>query len=373
MSLKVALIHDWFTEPGGAEKVIERILKLYPQCEVFSIVDFLEAKNRNFLDGKFVNTSFIQKLPFAKTKYRTYLPLMPIAVEQFDLSKFDLIISSSSCVAKGVITGPEQVHISYCHSPVRYAWDLQNQYLKESNLDKGLKSIFAKLILHKIRNWDVISSNGVDYFIANSEFIKKRIRKVYRREAAVIYPNVNVEEFELCEKKEDYYFTASRMVPYKKIALIAESFAKMPNKKLVIIGDGPDMAKVKAFAAPNIVIMGYQKFSVLKEKMQKAKAFIFAAQEDFGIVPVEAQACGTPVIAFGKGGALETVVDKKTGIYFNNQTCESIIAAVKSFENTVLLEPKLIREHALKFSECRFDSEFSAFVNSKLPLAKAKI
>jgi glycosyltransferase involved in cell wall biosynthesis len=373
MSLKVALIHDWFTEPGGAEKVIERIIKLYPQCEVFSIVDFLEPKHRNFLDGKFVNTSFIQNLPFAKTKYRNYLPLMPIAIEQFDLSKFELIISSSSCVAKGVITGPEQIHISYCHSPVRYAWDLQNQYLKESNLDKGLKSIFAKLILHKIRNWDVRSSNGVDYFIANSGFIKKRIQKVYRREATVIYPNVNVDEFELCEDKEDFYLTASRMVPYKKIPLIAESFSKMPGKKLIIIGDGPDMAKVKAFAAPNIEIMGYQKFSVLKEKMQKAKAFIFAAQEDFGIVPVEAQACGTPVIAFGKGGALETVVNKKTGIYFKNQTCESIIAAVQNFESSVLLEPLLIREHALNFSEQRFDLELLTFVNTKLTSIKANI
>ncbi len=373
MSLKVALVHDWFTEPGGAEKVIGRIIHLYPQCEVFSIVDFLESRHRGFLGGKIVNTSFIQKLPFSKAKYRNYLPLMPIAIEQFDLSKFDLIISSSSCVAKGVITGPEQIHISYCHTPIRYAWDLQNQYLKESNLEKGLKSLVAKSILFKIRNWDVRSSNGVDYFIANSKFIKKRIQKIYRREAAVIYPCVDVEKFELCENKEDYYLTASRMVPYKKIALIAESFSKMPNKKLVIIGDGPDMPKVKKFAAPNIEIMGYKKFPFLKEKMQKAKAFIFAAQEDFGIVPVEAQACGTPIIAFGKGGAFETVIDNKTGIYFHQQTCESIINAIEKFESSVLFEPKYIREHALKFSSQCFDVNFLNFVNSKLDTFKTNI
>jgi glycosyltransferase involved in cell wall biosynthesis len=375
MSLKVALVHDWFTAPGGAEKVVAEIIKIYPQCELFSIVDFLEPKHRDSLKGKLVNTSFIQKLPFAKTKYRTYLPLMPIAIEQFDLSKFDLIISSSSCVAKGVITGPDQLHICMCYSPMRYAWDLQFQYLKESNLNKGLKGIIAKYFLHKLRIWDQRTTNGVDHFISISHFIKKRINKVYGRDSEVIYPPVNTNEFKATRNSvEDYYVTSSRMVPYKKIDLIVDTFTKrFPNKKLIVIGDGPDFKKIKGVAGPNVELKGYLKFSEMKAYIQKSRAFIFAAEEDFGIAPLEAQAAGVPVIAYGKGGALETVVSFEinptlaTGIFFEEQNVCSLekgILAFEQYENLIKTENCI--KNAERFSELRFVSNMKNYINEKL-------
>lgn len=360
--MKIAIIHDWLTTYAGAEKVLEQLLQLYPSADIFTIVDFLPLKERTFLNGHKITTSFIQKLPFAKTKYRSYLPFMPIAIEQFDLSSYDLIISSSHAVAKGVITGPNQKHICYIHSPMRYAWDLQHQYLKESGLDKGMKGWLAKYCLHNMRLWDLRTSNSVDHFIANSQYIAKRVWKVYRRESFVIYPPVDTDGFDLFEEKEDFYLTASRMVPYKKIDLIVEAFSAMPDKKLIVIGDGPDMATIKAKAGTNIVLLGHQPFSVLKEHMQKAKAFVFAAEEDFGIMPVEAQACGTPIIAFGRGGATETVVQNTTGVFFNEQTTESLTEAVQYFE-TLSFESERIRENSLRFSRRRFLQEIKDFMS----------
>lgn len=376
--MKVAIIHDWLVTYAGAEKVLEEILKVYPDADLFSLVEFLGEDKKGFILNKKVNTSFIQKLPFSKRKYRGYLPLMPLAIEQLDVSAYDVIISSSHAVAKGVITGPDQVHISYVHSPIRYAWDLQHQYLKESGLQKGLKSIFAKMILHYIRNWDYRTSNNVDYFVANSKFISRRIWRVYRREASVIYPPVDVSSFVLKEDKEDFYLTASRMVPYKKVDLIVRAFSKMPNKELVVIGEGPDFEKVKKFATPNIKLLGYQEFSVLKDHMQRAKGFVFAAEEDFGITPVEAQACGTPVIAFGKGGALETVKglehDLPTGVFFKEQSEECIIQAIESFEeNQSRFFPSEIRSHAINFSPDRFRSELETIVSSAYSVKKKEM
>ena len=306
-------------------------------------------------------------MPKAKTKYRNYLPFMPLAIEQLDVSDYDIVISSSHCVAKGIITGPNQLHVSYVHSPIRYAWDLQHQYLEEAGLTKGLKGWIAKAILHYMRLWDCRTSNGVDYFIANSNFIAKRIWKCYRREATVIYPPVDVNAFELHEKKEDFYLTASRMVPYKKMDLIVEAFSKMHDKKLVVIGDGPDFKKIKSKAAENITLMGYQPFEMLKEHMQKAKAFVFAAEEDFGITPVEAQACGTPVIAYGKGGTLETILgldkEKSTGIFFDEQTINSICNAVNIFEkNQDKFKPENCRINAERFSNEIFKKNIKKFI-----------
>lgn len=335
--MRVAIVCDWLVVYAGAERVLEQLLKIYPDADLFCLVDFLPEDQRGFIMNKLTHTSFIQNLPCAKKNYRSYLPLMPLAIEQLDVSGYDLVISSSHAVAKGVLTGPDQVHISYVHSPIRYAWDLQHQYLQEANLTRGMKGWIAKAILHYIRLWDYRTANGVDHFIANSKFIARRIKKVYGREAAVVYPPVDIEAYELCEEKEDFYLTASRMVPYKKVKLIVEAFNEMPDKKLVVIGDGPEYAKIKEIAGSNITLMGYQPFSVLKEKMQKAKAFVFAAEEDFGITPVEAQACGTPVIAYGKGGALETVQGSsnampRTGMFFESQTIQSIRNTVDSFE-----------------------------------------
>lgn len=370
--MKVAIVHDWLVVYGGAERCLEQILNIYPDADLFALVDFLPKDKRDFILNKKVNTSFIQKLPKAKTKYRSYLPFMPMAIEQLDLSKYDLIISSSSCVAKGIITGPDQIHISYVYSPIRYAWDLEHQYLKEAGLDKGLKGWIAKVILHYMKIWDTRTANGVDYFIAISKFIQRRIWKCYRRKSELIYPPVNVENFSFCDKKDEFYLTASRMVPYKKMDLIAEAFTAMPDKKLIIIGEGPDFEKIKAKAGKNVILMGYQSFDVLKDHMQRAKAFVFAAEEDFGIAPLEAQACGTPVIAFGKGGALETVrglgiKDKPTGIFFDKQIKDSLIDAVNKFEQqSNLIKYEDCRENALNFSVEKFNLNIKKLIEAKL-------
>ncbi|WP_180960439.1 glycosyltransferase family 4 protein [Neobacillus cucumis] len=366
--MKIAIVHDWLVTYAGAEKVLEQMLDLYPDADLFSVVDFIEPEKRGFLKNKKVKTTFIQNLPMAKRKYRSYLPLMPFAIEQLDLSKFDVVISSSHAVAKGVITGPDQLHISYVHSPIRYAWDLQHQYLRDSNLTKGIKGLAAKLLLYKMRDWDYRTANGVDLFLSNSNFISRRIWKVYRRKAEVIYPPVNVSSFTLNRNKSDFYLTASRMVPYKKIDIIVDAFSRMPDKELVVIGDGPDFNKIKQKAGKNIKLLGYQPFDILKDYMQKAKAFVFAAEEDFGITPVEAQACGTPVIAYGKGGALETVkgmgsCKQPTGLHFNQQTAESIIESVLEFEkNIYLFDSEICRKNALRFSENSFKKKLQEIV-----------
>ena len=368
---KVAIIADWLTTYAGSERVLEQIIACYPQADVFAVVDFVPEESRGFLQGKKPVTTFIQKLPGAKRFARHYLPLMPLAVEQLDLSGYDLILSSSHAVAKGVIVGPDQLHISYVHSPIRYAWDLQHQYLKESGLDKRSIGWLARWFLHKIRLWDVRTQFGVDEFLANSRFIARRIHRVYGRDATVIYPPVDVNAFSLSEAKDDFYLTASRMVPYKRMDLIVEAFAAMPDKTLVVIGEGPDFEKIRAKATPNVRLMGYQPFSVLRDHMQRAKAFVFAAEEDFGITPVEAQACGTPVIAFGKGGALETVRGLgfvgalPTGVFFNEQSVGSIVNAVQGFESSqAQFVPTAIRQHAEQFSVANFRARYTHFVDN---------
>jgi glycosyltransferase involved in cell wall biosynthesis len=334
--------------------VLEQILEIWPEADLFAVVDFLPNDLRHVVKGKHATTTFLQRMPKARTQYRNYLPLMPIAIEQLDLSTYDVIISSSHAVAKGVLTGPDQLHVSYVHSPIRYAWDLQHQYLVESGLTQGIKGLIARAILHYMRLWDLRTANGVDFFIANSRFIARRIHKAYRRNAEVIYPPVDVARFTMREEKEDFYFTASRMVPYKKIPLIVEAFAGMPDKRLIVIGDGPDFERARAQKAANVTLLGYQSAEVLIDHMQRAKAFVFVAEEDFGISPVEAQACGTPVIAFGKGGVLETVNaegNEPTGIFYSEQTAAAIRKAVQHFESmAVAIEPKSCRRNAERFA-----------------------
>lgn len=371
--MRVAIVHDWLVGYAGAERVLEQILNCYPDADLFSLVDFLQENERGFINGKKATTSFIQKLPFAENHFRNYLAWFPIAIQQLDLSSYDLVLSSSFCVAKGVVTGPNQKHICYCHSPVRYAWDRQHEYLAERGLDKGLMSPIVRKILHNLRQWDGASANGVDEFVSNSQFISRRIEKAYRRESTVIYPPVATDDFTLEEKKSDFYVTASRQVPYKRIPLIVEAFRRMPERKLVVIGDGPDADLVRkaAGSAQNITIMGHQSFEVLKDHMGRAKAFVFAALEDFGIVPVEAQACGTPVIAYGKGGAAETIkgldASAPTGVLFYEQSIDSIVAAVETFEeNNSKITAQNCRENALRFGEERFRKEFVSFVEESM-------
>lgn len=367
---KIALTADWLVSYAGAERVIKELIDLYPNLDLFSVVDFLSDESRTHFQGKRATTTFIQRLPKAETSYQKYLPLMPVAIEQLDVSAYDIVLSSSHAVAKGVLTGPDQMHISYVHSPIRYAWDLQHQYLREAKLDKGLKGIIAKYLLHKIRLWDYRTANGVNHFIANSHFIARRIIKVYGRNADVIYPPVDVRRFILNENKEDYYVTASRLVPYKRIDLIVDAFAAMPNKKLIVIGDGSEMSKIKSKATTNVEILGFQPNEIMRDYMKNAKAFVFAAEEDFGITPVEAQACGTPVIAFGKGGSLETIrpygVNKPTGVFFAEQTVPSLIDAINLFENIFdKITPENCRENALRFSVDIFKDTFSKYIDEK--------
>lgn len=366
-SLRVAIVHEWFSAYAGSERVVEQMLEVMPHAELFGVVDFLPPAQRAFLGGRPVKTTFIQALPFAQRSFRRYLPLMPLAMEQHDLSGFDLVLSSNHAVAKGVITGPDQLHVSYVHSPMRYAWDLQHQYLAEANLARGPKSWLARAMLHQIRNWDARSALGVDHFLANSEFIARRIRKVYRREAHVIHPPVDVSAFPLSTApREDFYLTASRLVPYKRVPLIVEAFARMPDRKLVVIGAGDDDARARAVAGPNVVFLGHTSFDVLREHMRRARAFVFAAEEDFGITPVEAQAAGCPVIALGRGGALETVIPRgagRTGLFFPEQSVPAIVAAVEAFEaERDGFSAEACRVNAERFGIERFRDELASYL-----------
>ena len=380
-NFKVAVVHDWLPLLAGAERVLAQILESYPEADVYTLFDFLTEEERRSLGAGTITASYLNKLPGVKKYYRNLLPFCPMAVEDFDLSHYDLVISSSHLVAKGVITGAHQVHVAYVHSPARYVWDMMHQYLRQSGLQKGIKGFVAKKILSDFRIWDYRTANGIDRFIGNSDHIRRRIWKVYRREADVVYPPVDVDGFSLCKEKEEFYLTASRMVPYKRIDLIAEAFAGMPDKKLVIVGDGPEMDKVRQHAdgAPNIELAGYQDTNKLRAYMQKARAFVFAAEEDFGIVPVEAQACGTPVIAYGAGGALETIVDYEqnrgsaTGLFFDEQEAGSLREAVMRFERVrENIKPETCRKNAERFAPAIFRASLKALVNEELAKRAAR-
>ncbi len=365
--MRVAIVHDWLITFGGAERTLASMLSCYPGAEVFTLADFMAPADRGFLAGRRIHTASIQHLPFARRRYRSYLPLMPLAIESFDLSDFDLVLSSSFCVAKGVLTGPDQTHVSYMHSPMRYAWDLQHQYLREAGLDRGMRGFATRLMLQWLRGWDARSANGVDAFIANSRFIARRIQKCYRRESEVVYPPVDTDYFQPGTRRDDYYLTVSRLVPYKQTALIVEAFNRMPDRELVVIGDGPELEQLQGLARSNVRLLGRQSMEVTRDHLQRARAFVFAALEDFGIAPVEAQACGTPVIAYGRGGALETVLPGRTGLHFHAQTADALVAAVREFETGPdRFDAAAIRANALRFREQRFRSELVERVEAAL-------
>jgi glycosyltransferase involved in cell wall biosynthesis len=361
--VRVALVHDWFDAYYGSERVVEQILRCFPEADLFALVDVMPEPERGFLQGKPVRTSFIQRLPFAHRHFRQYLALMPLAVEQLDLSAYDLVLSSSHAFAKGVLTGPGQLHVAYVHAPMRYAWEYQHQYLRQSGLDRGVRGVIARWILHRLRLWDSRTANGVDHFLANSSFIAARIRKIYRRDAAVVFPPVDVRRFELQPRKEDYYLAVSRFVPYKQTETIVEAFSALPDRKLVVIGDGPGLERTRARAPANVTLLGFQPADALRRRMAGARALIFAAEEDFGITPVEAQACGTPVIAYGRGGALETVrgpdQTRPTGLFFEEQTPAAIAEAVERFDREgAAFAPEDCRANAEEFTPERFREGF---------------
>lgn len=366
--MRVAVVHDWLVSYGGAERTLARILECYPQAELFTLVDFLPLAERGFLGERPVHHSFLQRLPFARRRYRSYLPLMPLAVESFDLSDFDLVISSSFCVAKGVLTGPDQVHVSYVHSPVRYAWDLQHQYLRQHGLQRGLRGLLARSTLHRLRIWDLRTANGVDRYISNSDFVARRIWKIYRRDAQVIYPPVDTDFFQPVDaERGDYYLTAGRLVPYKCTRLLVEAFARLPDRRLVVIGDGPELRQLRALAGSNVTLLGHRPDAMVRHHMQRCRAFLFAALEDFGIAPVEAQACGTPVIAYGRGGVTESVAEGRSGIFFHEQTADSVLGAIQQFERRLTrFNVADIRANALRFGAERFKQQFRACVEEQV-------
>lgn len=364
---RIALVHDWFTTFVGGERVVEQIIQLFPQAKLFASIDTLPPEQRAFLGGREITTSPAQNWRFVRRHYRALLPLMMLSIEQLDVSGHDIVLTSSSSIAKGVLTAPDQLHVCYVHSPMRYAWDMQHQYLRDAGLDRGLRSLLARAFLHHARLWDLRTANGVDFFAANSTFIANRIWKVYRREATVIHPPVDVDGFTLREKKEDFYLSVARMVPYKKVPAVVAAFRSLPERRLVVIGDGPEMDQVKSTAGRNVEVLGFQPTHTVRDYMQRARAMVFAAEEDFGIGPVEAQACGTPVIAFGRGGALETIRghegERRTGLFFDGQAPSDIAGAILNFET---IEHEIAaaecRSNALRFSAQHFRDRYRAFV-----------
>lgn len=373
-AMRVAIVHEWLEHYAGSERVIEQLLIMYPQAEIFAIVDFMPQAERSMLGGRPVRTTFIQKLPFARRCFRYYLGLMPVAIEQLDLSGFDLVISSNHAVAKGIITGPDQVHVCYVHSPMRYAWDMQAAYLRQGGIERGLRGLYARWLLHRLRNWDVRSAAGVDVFVANSSYIARRIRKVYRRNATVVFPPVDIDRFEMSAAPRQDYVVVSRLVPYKRIDLVVEAFRRMPERVLHVAGDGPERERIAALAdnVPNIILHGRVSDVEVLRMMRQARAFVFAAEEDFGIAMVEAQACGTPLIVFGRGGACDIVRDMgdaggATGVFFDEQDADAIITAVERFESIQdRITPQACHANAQRFSQSAFRQSMSRVVEQAL-------
>ncbi len=359
--MKTAVVHDWLISFAGAEKVLEGILEVVPEPSLFTLIDKLDTNELSRLGVNCTNTSLLQNIPKVDRLYRYLLPFMPLVVEQFDLSEFQVIVSSSHAVAKGILKRADQLHICYCHTPVRYAWDLYFQYI--NSVPKPLRPLSA-LVLHYIRLWDLSSVSRVDHFVANSRYVAKRIWNTYRRRATVIYPPVDVDEFILNESpREDYYVCVSRNVPYKKLGVIVQAFGSMRDKRLIVLGK--DTEKLSN-PYPNISTLGAVSRDTLKEYLSNAKAFVYVAEEDFGISMVEAMACGTPVIAFSKGGSCEIVRDGKSGILFHEQTPAAIRDAVVRFEEVQnSMSREYIRKEAERFSKGRFLREFSDFLEKK--------
>lgn len=364
----VAFVHEWLTEWGGSEDVTRLMLRRYPEAELFATIDFLRESDRARLGARSIRTTFLQRMPLVAKRFWNYLPITAVAVESHNLSQADLIVSNSHAFAKGVLTTGPQLHVSYVQSPMRYAWDLHHQYLADYKLDSGLKGVLARWMFHRLRMWDRQTANNVDLFLANSRHVQQRIWRTYRRRSRVLYPPVRTSSFKMQSAKEDFYVTVSRLVSYKRVDLIVEAFRSMPQRKLVVIGGGPDLEALRRRCPANVELMGWQPDDVVQDYLGRAKAFVFAAHEDFGISPLEAQACGTPVIAYGVGGARETVrnlhdVPQPTGLLFSQQTPQALAAAVQEFEDAgAVFDPQACRQWAETFSEERFEREFSQVI-----------
>ena len=382
--LRVAIVHDWLVTLAGAEWVLRDLLLAFPDATVFTTIDHMADQDRAALALPPTRTTWLQGVPGISRQYRAYLPVMPWAVSGHDLSGYDLVISNSHAVAKGIRPHRDQRHVCYCLSPMRYAWDLREQYLREASLDGPLLGPPARLMLNALRRWDRTTSARVDRFLTLSSYIADRIARAYGRSAAVVYPPVDTEFFvpaaadmdtgpvrvEGMSSAEEYYVTASRFVPYKRVDMIAAAFRRLPDKRLVIVGAGPDEAKVRAAAGPNVTLVGHTSRAELRRWLQGARGFVFAAEEDFGIAPVEAQACGVPVIAYARGGAVETIrgADQAdpTGEFYVEQSAEALAEAIRRFEGRPWRSSgtawMACRTNALRFARPRFRDEIRAAI-----------
>lgn len=365
---RVAIVHDWCPDFRGGERVLARLCRIFPQADVFTLFDFLEKEVKaEHFPGRTFRTSALNRLPGVRRYYRNLFALCPLFIEQFDVTGYDLVVSSSSAFARGVLTRPDQPHFCYVHSPVRYAWDEQFTYLNQARLGFGPKSALYRYLLHRLRTWDVRTSHGPDLMAANSEYIRARIRRIYGREARVIHPPVDTNELPFAPNKEDYYVAASFHAPYKRIDLVLQAFRRRPDRRLVVVGSGQQAAELHAFSAPNIQFTGYLKRDDYLRVVCDAKAMVFAGCEDFGIALVEAQGCGTPLIAFNRGGAREIVTplncDEPTGVLFCEQSVEAVLSALDQFEaNASSLAPSACRRNAQRFSPERFDDQVIAAI-----------
>jgi glycosyltransferase involved in cell wall biosynthesis len=360
--MRVAIVHYWLVAMRGGEKVIEEIGEIFPDADIYTHV-YKERSVSDKIKSHKIMTTFINDLPFATSRYQSYLPLMPLALEQLDLTDYDLVISSESGPAKGVITRPDALHVCYCHSPMRYVWSGYHEYMEYAG---PATRCLMPYVMHRLRLWDLASAARVDQFFANSENVASRIRKYYRREATVVYPPVDVDCFSRGRHDADFYLFVSQLVKYKRANIAVEAFNRL-GRPLVVIGQGAELNALRKLAAPNVKVIGYQDDETLREYYGRCRALVFVADEDFGIVPLEAMSTGAPVIAFRHGGTLETVVPGETGIFFDEQTPESLIAAVKRFEEFEgRFDSALIMRHVQRFSRGNFRRSFSNAIDACL-------
>lgn len=360
--MNIALVHDWCTGMRGGEKCLEVLCEMFPDAPIYTLLHNEGTMSPVIERHRFV-TSFIDRLPAKRTQYRRYLPLFPLAISRFDLSAYDLVVSTSHAVAKGVRVRPDALHICYCHTPMRYVWEMYDEYFGKGKA--GLATRMAMRIIRPfLQRWDVATADRVHYYIANSENVRQRIRRYYKRESEVIFPPVNIDRFQCSAVDYDFYLMVSALVPYKRVDLAVEAFTAS-GKRLVIAGTGPESDKLRAAAGPNIEFLGWQSDDQLAQLYARCSALIFPGVEDFGIVPLEAQASGKPVIAFGRGGALETVVDGVTGLFFDRQTVDSLQSAVDKHAAT-RFDPAVIRAHAERFSRANYRMNMERSVQDKV-------
>jgi glycosyltransferase involved in cell wall biosynthesis len=356
--MRVALVHDYLNQYGGAERVLEAFCEIWPQAPIFTLVYSRERTGYAF-DGRKIRCSFLQKVPLVKKYHRPFLMLMPLGIEQFDLSKYDLVISDSASFAKGVITHPKTLHICYCHTPTRYVWDDSHKYIKEFAYPSLIKKMVPSF-LNYLRVWDEAASARPDKYLANSQFVARRIKKYYNREAQVIYPPVKTKNFYLADCPKNYFLLLARFLPYKKVDLAIEAFNRL-GWPLKIIGDGPEKKRLKKMAKPNIEFVGLVSDAELKNYFANCRAFVFPQEEDFGITAIEAMSAGRPVVAFRAGGALEFIKENETGIFFEEQSVDALVEALKKIEK-MKFNSQAIREHALQFDSENFKKKIKEFV-----------